>query len=266
MFDPESINAPEAHAELKRLAADLYVVCDYGQILSRDTLGLARLGGINLHASLLPKYRGAAPINWAIYHGESETGVSVIQMTPRLDAGPCLLQKRTPIDPNETAMEVEARLAELGAPAVVEAVALLATGGQHSGIPQDASLATKAPRLKKTDGLVDWSRTAHEIRNQVRAFQPWPKTHTFWRHVDGEPVRLILEEVVATSEEVVKVTLADDPRPVPGTAISVDKESLMILCGQGAILPQQVQPAGKRVMSIGEFLRGHPVQVGDRFE
>jgi methionyl-tRNA formyltransferase len=265
VFDPESINAAEAQEQLKRLAADLFVVCDYGQILSRDTLGLARLGGINLHASLLPKYRGAAPINWAIYHGESETGVSVIQMTPRLDAGPCLVQKRTPIELNETATEVESRLAKLGAPAVVEAIELLATGGQHSGIPQDASLATKAPRLKKTDGLVDWSRTAREIRNQVRAFQPWPKTHTFWRH-DGEPVRLILEEVVATSEDVVKVTLARDSRPAPGTVISVDKESLMILCGQGAILPQQVQPAGKRAMSIGEFLRGHPVKVGERFE
>ena len=247
----------------------LQPICTSSATMGRSFRGFTcagALGGINLHASLLPKYRGAAPINWAIYHGESETGVSVIQMTPRLDAGPCLVQKRTPIDPDETAMEVEARLAELGAPAVVEAIELLATGGEHSGIPQDASLATKAPRLKKTDGLVDWSRTAHEIRNQVVAFQPWPKTHTFWRRDDGEPVRLILEAVVATSEEAVKVTLADDPRPVPGTAISVDNESLDDSLRSGGILPQQVQPAGKRVMSIGEFLRGHPVQIGDRFE
>ena len=114
VFEPESINSPEAQAWLGELAADLFVVCDYGQILSRDILSLARLGGINLHASLLPKYRGAAPINWAIYHGETETGVTVIHMTPQLDAGPCLVQHRTPIGPDETAPDLETRLAELG--------------------------------------------------------------------------------------------------------------------------------------------------------
>jgi methionyl-tRNA formyltransferase len=262
---PDDINSPQSHVELRRLKADLFAVCDYGQILSRETLALARLGGINLHGSLLPKYRGAAPIQWAIYHGETDTGVTVIHMTPRLDAGPCLVQKRTPIDPDETAADLEPRLAELGASAVLEAVELLESGRLEVAIPQDAKLATKAPRLNKTDGLVDWSRTAQQIRNQVRAFQPWPKTYTFWHRDEGEPVRLILEDVAVAADEVVKVTLRGQSRPTPGTVISADRQSLTILCGQGALLPQIVQPAGKRSMSIGEFLRGHPVREGDRF-
>jgi methionyl-tRNA formyltransferase len=262
---PESINSPESQEVLRRLAADLFVVCDYGQILSHETLSLARLGGINLHGSLLPKYRGAAPVNWAIYHGETETGVTVIQMTARLDAGPCLVQRRTPIDPHETAADLEPRLAEMGAPAVLEAIDLVSRGGPESGIPQDTQLATKAPQLTKADGLVDWSRTAHEIRNQVRAFQPWPKTYTFWLRPEGEPLRLIFDQVAAGNDDAVTVALVSRQRPPLGTVIAVEKEMLMILCGKGAILPQIVQPAGKRTMSVGEFLRGHPLRVGDRF-
>jgi methionyl-tRNA formyltransferase len=266
---PESINSAEAHDVLKNLAADLFVVCDYGQILSAETLALARLGGINLHGSLLPKYRGAAPVNWAIYHGESETGVTVIRMTARLDAGPCLVQRRTPIDPDETALDLEPRLAVLGAPAVLEAIELVASGGSGSGsgsgIPQDTQLATKAPRLTKSDGLVNWNRTAAEIRNQVRALQPWPTTYSFLRRPEGAYLRLIFDQVAAADEEAVKVTLLVRERPPPGTVIAVDKDMLMILCGKGAILPQIVQPAGKRTMSVGEFLRGHALSIGDRF-
>jgi methionyl-tRNA formyltransferase len=262
---PDDINSPETHASLARFSADLFIVCDYGQILSDATLRLARLGGINLHGSLLPRYRGAAPINWALYHGETETGVSVIHMTPRLDAGPCLVQKRTAIDLNETAIDLEPRLAEIGAPAVVEAIEILESGQAAKACPQDSARATKAPRLKKDDGLVDWSRTAIQIRNQVRAFQPWPTTYSFWVRAQAAPVRLIFDSVAVADENVVKVTLGGEVRPQPGTVISADKSSLMILCGEGAVLPQIVQPAGKRTMSIGEFLRGHAVREGDRF-
>jgi methionyl-tRNA formyltransferase len=262
---PESVNSAESHEVLRNLAADLFVVCDYGQILSPETLALARLGGINLHGSLLPKYRGAAPVNWAIYHGESETGVTVIRMTARLDAGPLLVQRRTPIDLDETALDLEPRLAELGAPAVLEAIELVAAGGTGSGVPQDTGQATKAPRLTKADGLVDWSRAAHEIRNQVRALQPWPKTYTFWLRTEGEPQRLILDQVAAVGEDAVNTALAGRQRALPGTAIAMDKDTLTILCGRGALLPQIVQPAGKRTMSVGEFLRGHPLRIGDRF-
>ena len=194
IFDPEDVNAPESRARLAAFGADLLVVCDYGQILSPATLATARLGGINLHASLLPKYRGAAPINWAIYHGETETGVTVIHMTPRVDAGPCVAQAATPIGPDETAAELEARLAELGAWFVRRAIDG-SERGTLEALPQDAALASKAPRLKKTDGLIDWSRPAAAIKNHVRAMEPWPKTYTFWHRPSGAPMRLILGPV-----------------------------------------------------------------------
>lgn len=253
VFEPESINSPEAQAWLSELTADLFIVCDYGQILSREVLSLARLGGINLHASLLPKYRGAAPINWAIYHGENETGITVIHMTAQLDAGPCLVQQRTPIGTDETAPNLETRLAELGTEAVLEAIGILSRGASTSGIVQDAKLATKAPRLKKEDGLIDWSRSAPEIANQVRALQPWPKTYTFWRRGNDEPLRLLLERVheIEGSE-------------TPGIVFQADHDKLVVACGSGLLQIDSIQPAGKRVMSAGEFLRGHSLRTGDR--
>ncbi len=194
IFDPESINTPEACAHLHSLQADLLVVCDYGQILSAETLATARLGGINVHGSLLPKYRGAAPINWAIYHGETETGVSVIHMTPQLDAGPVVAQARTPIDPDETAEQLERRLAQIGA-WLVRRVLDAFEAGTLEALPQDPALASKAPRLKKTDGLIDWTRSALGVKNQIRAMQPWPKAYTFWHRPGSAPARLILGPV-----------------------------------------------------------------------
>jgi methionyl-tRNA formyltransferase len=256
VFSPEDVNAADAQQRLARYAADLLVVCDYGQILSRQTLALARLGGINLHGSLLPKYRGAAPIQWAIFHGETETGITVIHMTPQLDAGPALVQKRIPIGPDETAAELEPRLAELGAGAVLEAVSLLAVAGDVPSIPQDSRLATKAPRLKKTDGLIDWRRSAVEIRNQVRAMEPWPKSHTFWHSPENPPMRLILESVAVRPNT--------EPVP-PGTVATADGKTLAISCGHGSLAIERLQPAGKRSMSAADFLRGHPVRPGQVF-
>jgi methionyl-tRNA formyltransferase len=256
VFEPESINATEAHERLRIWNADLFVVCDYGQILSRETLALARVGGINLHGSLLPKYRGAAPIQWAIFHGETETGVSVIHMTPLLDAGPVLVQKRLAIEPNETAGQLEPRLAALGPAAVFEAIELL-SAGKTEGIPQDPSHATKAPRLKKTDGIVDWRRSAEEIRNQVRAMDPWPKAYTFVPRGEGQPLRIILDEVAVES--------IDASMPA-GTIVGADTatESLVVACGRGALAITRLQPEGKRSMSSAEFLRGYPLRAGER--
>jgi methionyl-tRNA formyltransferase len=259
VFDPESINSSESQSKLKDLAGDLFVVCDYGQILSRETLGLAPLGGINLHGSLLPKYRGAAPINWAIYHGEHETGVTVIHMTPKLDAGPCLVQRAAAIGPDETAVEIEPRLAAMGAPAVLEAIEMLAVGRVTAGIDQDPSAASQAPRLKKTDGLIDWSRGAQQIRNQVRAFQPWPKSYSFL-HGQGEPLRVTFDEVTVANGA------TNQPAAEPGSVVAIQRDSMQIACGQGVLVPSRVQPAGKRSMTVGEFLRGHPVTVGAQFK
>jgi methionyl-tRNA formyltransferase len=252
---PEDVNAPDARAIVASYRPDLLVVCDYGQILSRDVLEIPRLGGINLHASLLPKYRGAAPINWAIYRGEVETGVTVIHMTPRLDAGPAIVQLSTPIGPDETAVELEPRLALLGAPAILSAIDAL-ENDKAEPIEQDPAKATRARRLTKNDGLVDWSRTAAEIKNQVRALVPWPKTHTTWMRATGGPLGLILD--------CVQVAACDDAAAA-GTIVEAQGERLVVATGQGALFIERIQPAGKRVMAGGEFLRGYHPQVGDHF-
>ncbi len=259
VFEPESINSQEAKAWLTEKKAELFVVCDYGQILSREALSLARLGGINLHASLLPKYRGAAPINWAIYHGETETGVTVIHMTPQLDAGPCLVQVRTPIEPQETTPHLEIRLAELGISAVIKAIEMLSRGDTQNVVSQAANLATKAPRLKKEDGQVDWSRPAAAISNQVRALQPWPKTYTFCKLSNAEPLRLILEKVTPLPAQ------KSEPA-TPGTIMEASPNTLVVACGEGLLQIDSLQPAGKRVMAAGEFLRGHTIHPGERLE
>ncbi len=254
IFDPDDINSPDSLARLAGFAADLMVVCDYGQILSPAALTAARLGGVNLHASLLPKYRGAAPINWAIYHGETETGATVIGMTPRLDAGPCLAQTRTAIAPDETAAELEVRLSAIGAKLVCDTIERMVSGDIEP-IAQDPALASRAPRLKKTDGAIDWTRTAVEIKNQIRALEPWPKTYTFWRRPDGPPVRLILGPA----------SVVGNCRAVAGLVLEAAGDRLLIAAGDGAVLPASVQPSGKRMMPVGEFLRGHHIRPGDRF-
>ncbi len=256
IVDPVDINSPESQARLAAIDADLFVVCDYGQILSAAVLATSRLGGINLHASLLPKYRGAAPINWALYHGETETGVSVIHMTPRIDAGPIIAQVATPIEPDETAVELEARLSEIGAWLVRRAIDALESGHLEA-LPQNPALACKAPRLKRTDGLIDWARPAAAIRNHVRAMEPWPKTYTFWHRASGSPVRLIICPVAVLHEAPLGAA--------PGIVIEAARDRLVISAGEGAVLIQGVQPAGKRLLSVREFLNGHRVEPGDRF-
>jgi methionyl-tRNA formyltransferase len=257
ILEPVSINAAETIEELESLDADLLVVCDYGQILSARCLASARLGGVNLHGSLLPRYRGAAPIAWAIYNGETETGVTVIHMTPEVDAGPCIAQVTEPIDPEDTCQTLESRLAEIGGWALRRAVDSVEKGNLQA-LPQDPKLASKAPRLKKTDGLIDWTRPAAAIKNHVRAMIPWPKTYTFWRRGDGKHVRLI----------VTQTDVVDAPRPEAeaGFVVVAEGDELIVAAGEDAVRVRQIQPAGKKEMGAREFLRGYPVRPGERFE
>jgi len=255
IFDPEGINAADSRAYLKGLEPDLLVVCDYGQILSAETLAVSTLGGINLHSSVLPKYRGAAPINWAIYHGEEQTGVTVIHMTPKVDAGPCIAQAGTPIDPDETAVELEQRLSEMGAWLIRRTIDSV-EAGRLEALPQDPSLASKAPRLKKSDGAIDWARPALAIKNHIRAFEPWPKTFTFWHRPKGKPIRLILGPAMVCD---LPYTAA-----APGTVVSTDEGQLIVAAEEGAVAIRKVQPAGKRWLDVVDFLRGYRVQVGER--
>jgi methionyl-tRNA formyltransferase len=256
IVDPESVNTDEARRRLRELEADLLVVCDFGQILSAETLATTPLGGINIHGSLLPKYRGAAPINWAIYHGETETGVSVIHMTPKLDAGPVIAQGSTPIGPEETAEELEPRLAEIGAQLVRECLDQFAADAVEP-LAQDSSQASKAPRLKKSDGLIHWDRTAAQIKNHVRAVQPWPKACAFWHRADGTPLRLIIGPV--SPDAPLETPVA------PGTVLEASEDRLCVAAADRAVLLTSLQPAGKRMLPAAEFLRGYHVQPGDTF-
>ena len=260
IHDPASINSPDAIELLQELQADLFVVCDYGQILSSEALSTSRLGGINLHGSLLPKYRGAAPINWAIYDGEQVTGVTVIHMTPKLDGGPCLAKQELEIETHESTADLEPRLAELGPNLILRSIDLLSNwdGESNIGELQDQKLATKAPRLKKSDGLVDWNRTATQICNQVRAFKPWPGTFTFLQRESGEPLRVIIETAIAKSVDT-------EDAIQPGTITHVSKTELGIRAGNSTLFIEEIQPAGKRVLAIEEFLRGRDLKVGQRF-
>ena len=196
VYQPENVNAEESVAAVRALAPDLLVTAAYGQILSPGLLSVARLGGINLHGSVLPAYRGAAPVARAIERGETETGVTVILMSPRVDAGGMIRVAKTPIDPDETSGALESRLAILGAPLVAETIAAL-EAGKAVVIPQKKGRVTKAPKLSKDDGRIDWSKPSNAIHNLIRAMQPWPIAYTYVHraHSPGaEPQRLIVHQ------------------------------------------------------------------------
>jgi methionyl-tRNA formyltransferase len=232
-------------------------VAAYGQILSRDVLATARHGGINVHASLLPKYRGAAPINWAIYHGETQSGVSIIRMSTQLDAGDILAQEALAIHPDETAGELEARLGPLGARLAAAVIETIATGGVLGAVKQDKAQVTKAPKLVKENGLLDWTRPARAVCDQVRAMHPWPTAYAYLHRPGQEPQRLIVHRArVATDAPEAEATVG---------AVAADPAAgrLWVWAGDGGWVEiLEVQPAGKRRMGAKDFLRGNPVAGG----
>src|SRR4051812_8824610 len=258
VFQPENVNAAEGLNRIREFAPDLLVTAAYGQILSPELLGLPRLGGINLHGSILPAYRGAAPVARAIQNGETETGVTVIQMTPRIDSGGMIAFARTPIDPDETAGELEDRLARLGAPLISGSIAAVAAG-TATILPQDKSKVTRAPKLRKEDGVIDWSLPARAVHNLVRAMQPWPIAETRWISRDPAskgPIRLIVH----------RTTTVESPENAPaGTVLEADPHAdrLVVAAGQAAVRLLVVQVPGKKPMPAGEFLRGHRARPGD---
>lgn len=259
IFSPESINEPSAIGYLKSQAADLYVVCDYGQILSSEALSIPRLGGINLHGSLLPRHRGAAPIVWAMLSGDIETGVTVIHMTPGLDAGPMLVKSKLKIGERETCGELEPRLAALGPAVIDQALTMLEhwDGASPLGEKQDPSQVTKAPRISKAMGAVDWSKTAAQLSLEVRAYQPWPGSYTFLARDGKEPLRVALVSVDVDEQA------SDSVRP--GDIVAIDKDHFSVATGSSNLRINTIQPAGKKPMSAGEFMRGNSLQIGMRF-
>lgn len=282
LFEPASINTSESIETLKGLSADLFFVCDYGQILSSDCLSAARLGGINLHGSLLPRHRGAAPVQWALLSGDAVAGVTVIHMTPRLDAGPALAVESLAILPDETAEGLEPRLSAIGVKATEDALKLLESWDMTStlGIIQDKALVTKAPRFAKSDGQLDFRLPAEYLVRLLRACQPWPGTFAELAWASGKSIRLLIRSARsvntdrATSEErygmVSEIESAGLLQAAESPAIKLDwsgswKTVLSVETSSGLFLISRVQPAGKREMDVAEFLRGHPILPGTRF-
>lgn len=246
VFQPSSLRNAETLALVRSLVPELIVVAAYGKLLPEEILKVPPLGAVNVHSSLLPKYRGAAPINWAILNGETETGVSIMYMAKELDAGDIILQKSTPIGESENAQALTLRLAELGAEALSEAVGALAAGSA-SRTPQDHRRHTYAPMLSKELSPVDWARSAHEIACQVRGLLPWPCAVT--DVISGEEMKLYA--VLETGEA------AEAP---PGVIVAAGKQGIDIACGDGTLLRvTEVQAKGGKRMSAAAYLLGHPI-------
>ena len=264
---PESVNAPDGLAQLQEMRPDLLVVAAYGQILSKDVLSAPARGTINVHASLLPKYRGASPVAYSILNGDSETGVTIIKVTPGLDSGDMISQEAIPIAADDTTGTLEAKLAALGARMAVDAARKYATGGPVEGTKQDAALVTKAPKIKKEFGLIDWTKPAAYIERFVRAMQPWPTAYTFLHRPGKEPMRVIVNKA-----QLGALCLCGPNRPAPGTVDSAGKipdtdvTAMCVWVGENVtLLVTELQPAGKKKMSAEEFLRGYPIVEGMRF-
>jgi len=261
VYQPERIKSEEAYEYFKRLAPDAVVIIAYGQIISPRLIKIPRLGWINLHASLLPKYRGAAPINWAIVNGETRTGVTTMQIDAGLDTGPILLTREIEIAPDETAPALAARLAVAGAPLISETLTKLERG-EIAPTPQDGSQATVARPLQKTDGRIDWSLSAHRIYNRIRGFDPWPGTYTSFR---GK--RCDIWGKAASEEDLgANFTLAPSREASAPGAIFVVGDEIFATCGAGTYLRIEfVRVEGRKRVTAHEFANGARLLPNERF-
>jgi methionyl-tRNA formyltransferase len=251
VHQPEKPRGDAFLAGLRDLAPDISVVVAYGHILPQVVIDAPRLGTLNIHASLLPRLRGAAPIQAAIREGLAETGVSIMQMVPALDAGPVILSARTPILPDETAGELALRLSELGAQALIEALALIELG-RATPVPQDDADATYAPKLTRETAAVDFRRPALEVARHIRAYDPRPGA---WGRLRDTEVKLFGARVAPRAGS-----------DVPGAVLAVDGNGLLVACGSGAVRVLAVQPSGKRRLAPLEWAHGRGVAAGDRFD
>jgi methionyl-tRNA formyltransferase len=263
VLTPDGPRGEEFLAKILSFEPDLSIVVAYGHILRREILRVPRLGSINVHASLLPELRGAAPVNWAIIRGHEKTGVTIMRMVEEMDAGPILFQVEEPILPDETASELATRLSELGAEALVEALALLAAGTLEE-VEQDHARATFAPKISRETARIDWARPAHEVARLIRGMDEVPGA---WTTLDGDPIKLFRPTVVDIAGA---IGLADaegrrgHDRPLPGTVLSVEG-ALVVATGDGALAIREVHAPGARRMPATDWVRGRRLEAGRRF-
>ena len=247
VFQPVKLRDGTALAQIRQAAPDLIVVAAYGRILPREILEEPAFGCINVHSSLLPRYRGSAPIHWAILNGDAETGVTIMRMVLELDAGDILAQAATPIEPDETVEDLHDRLAVMGAGLLTETVAKLEAGSVQA-TPQDADQVTLAPMLSRALSPMDWSRTARQLHNQVRGLIPWPAAVT---ELNGVRCKVFSTTV-----------LEETTGKAPGSILSADKKGLRLACGGGTVLQiNELQADGGKRMKSADYLRGHPIPI-----
>jgi methionyl-tRNA formyltransferase len=247
-------NAPQVVGRIAALKPDIIVVVAFGQKIANELIDLPPNSTINVHASLLPRYRGAAPINWAVVNGESQTGITIIRMGEKMDAGDIVTQTATDIGPDETAGELHDRLAKLAAPLLIETLDRIATG-TASYTPQDHSRATLAPKLKKSDGLLDFAEPAQVLRNQIRGLWPWPGASAlYYSKKTGKSQHVIIA----------MARLVETPNPTnlePGTL----DDNLNVVCGRNALEITSIKPAGSPTMNFKAFANGRKTAPGDTF-
>ncbi len=250
VYQPASVRKEEFLDQVRTLNPDLIVVAAYGKILPGVLLHMPPLGTINVHGSILPKYRGAAPIQWAVINGEKETGITIMQMDEGMDTGDILLPVVLPIEDNDTAGTMFDKMAGLGGKALLEALELL-KAGTLKPIKQDDSLATEAPMLNKEMGHLDWTKSAEELHGLIRGLDPWPSAYSF---LNEKRCRFFVPEVVqdTVSEE-------------PGTLCQADKDGLLIATGQDYLRIREFQPEGKKRMTVQAYLCGASLPVGEKF-
>ena len=246
VFQPLTLKDAEAQAKVAAVGAEVMVVAAYGLILPQVVLDMPRLGCINIHGSLLPRWRGAAPIQRALLAGDAETGVCIMQMEAGLDTGPVLLRGAFPIEAIDTTATLHDRLAELGAKLVVEALGKLPLAAE----PQPAEGVTYAHKIEKAEALIDWSKSAAELDRHIRAFNPFPGAQALFR---GQTVKFWQASPVDGNGEI-------------GTILAVDRGSVVIACGEGALAVTELQKAGGKRLPVQQFLAGHPLAIGDRFD
>lgn len=247
VLQPQTTKDEAFILEVKRMSPDLIVVAAYGRILTRDLLGVPPLGCINVHASLLPKYRGAAPIQWSIINGERKTGITIMRMDEGMDTGDILLTQEVEIEDEDTAQSLHDRLAQVGASLIIKAMDQLDRGTLRA-IPQDHDKASYAPPVKKEDGLIDWSRSARDVSNRIRGFNPWPGAFTF---LQGFRLKIFRGEIIDK-----KVGGA------PGEVVQSEPEGVRVTTGKGVFLIKEVQLEGRKRMPIDEFLMGNEIPPG----
>lgn len=252
VLQPEKVREPEVLDEIEKLDADLLVTAAYGQLLPKRLLDMPRLGCINVHASLLPRWRGGAPIHRAIIEGDKESGVTIMRMVQKLDAGDMISRVVLPIEDTDTAESLFHKLSEAGAKLLIETLPAI-EAGTITETPQDEALVTYSPELTRDDERIDWTKDARRLYNQVRGLNSWPVAFTYMDH----KVMKIWQARIQEEKS--------EPKAAPGTVVDVTKDAIIVQCGTGTLALTEIQPAGKRRMMVSDYLRGVKLAPGTRF-